>query len=190
MYSVLFGTVCGRSPSGLQQPVYWWPGISIYGVLIYRVVSPSGHVDIVADCTDASSPIFEDSSWLRKGMHVSTFGANRMGEAVVTKADIAVRHFEGPSAVYADPSMADRAEESWARRNPSAVKFGELPLLTDVLAGRVPKRESDDEITCFYNVGGSAIQFAAVCPRIYELAREQGLGTEIPTEMFLQDIRD
>ena len=163
------------------------------GIPVVAVESPYEAVegaDIVADCTDASSPIFEDSNWLKKGMHVATFGANRMGETVVTQSDVAVRHFEGPSAVYADPSMSARAEVFWARRNPAAIRFDDLPLLTDVMAGRAPARTSDDEITCFYNVGGSAIQFAAICPRIYELARERGLGTEVPSEMFLQDIRD
>ncbi len=163
------------------------------GIPVIAVESPYEAVegaDIVADCTDASSPIFEDSNWLKKGMHVATFGANRMGHAVVTQSDVAVRHFEGPTAVYADPSMSAQAEAFWARRNPAAVRFDDLPLLTDVMAGRSPARTSDDQITCFYNVGGSAIQFAAVCPRIYEIARERGLGTEVPSEMFLQDIRD
>jgi alanine dehydrogenase len=163
------------------------------GIPVLAVESPYEAVegaDIVADCTDASSPIFEDTSWLKSGMHVATFGANRMGQAVITEADVAVRHFSGPSAVYADPSVSTQADASWALRNPAAVRFDELPLLTDVLAGRTPSRVSDDQITCFYNVGGSAIQFAAVCPRIYELARERGRGTELPTEMFLQNIRD
>ena len=163
------------------------------GIPVVAVGSPYEAVqgaDIVADCTDAASPIFEDSSWLKKGMHVATFGANRMGQAVVTEADIAVRHFKGPSAVYADSVLSTDAEASWATRNPEAVHFDELPLLTDVMSGRTKGRSTEEQITCFYNVGGSAIQFAAVGPRIYELARQRGLGTEVPTEMFLQDIRD
>ena len=91
------------------------------GIPVVAVESPYEAVegaDIVADCTDASSPIFEDSNWLKKGMHVATFGANRMGETVVTQSDVAVRHFEGPSAVYADPLMSARAEVSWASAIP------------------------------------------------------------------------
>jgi len=34
------------------------------------------------------------------------------------------------------------------------------------------------------------LQFAAVAGKVYQLARERGLGREIPTEWFLQDIRD
>jgi alanine dehydrogenase len=33
-------------------------------------------------------------------------------------------------------------------------------------------------------------QFWALAGRVYELAKAQGLGREIPTEWFLQDIRD
>jgi ornithine cyclodeaminase/alanine dehydrogenase-like protein (mu-crystallin family) len=163
------------------------------GVRVVAVDSPYEAVegaDIVADCTDASSPIFEDSDWLKKGMHIATFGANRMGQAVVTEADVVVRHFAGPSAVYADPSASAAGDASWSSRNPEAIRFDELPLLTDVMSGRIQGRSTEDQITCFYNVGGSAIQFAAIGPRIYQLAREKGLGTEVPTEMFLQDIRD
>lgn len=163
------------------------------GIPVVAVESPYEAVegaDIVADCTDASSPIFEDSNWLKRGMHVATFGANRLGQSVVTEADVVVKHFSGPVGVYADPSMKAQATASWALRNPDAVGFDDLPLLVDVMAGQTPARGSDEQITCFYNVGGSALQFAAVCPRIYEIARERGLGVEVPTEMFLQDIRD
>ncbi len=39
-----------------------------------------------------------------------------------------------------------------------------------------------------HSAGIQGIQFASVGGRIYELAREQGLGQELPMEMFLQDI--
>ena len=38
------------------------------------------------------------------------------------------------------------------------------------------------------NVPGA--QFHAVASRVYELAKAQGLGREIPTEWFLQDERN
>jgi hypothetical protein len=33
-------------------------------------------------------------------------------------------------------------------------------------------------------------QFFAVAGKVYELTKERGLGRELPTEWFLQDIRD
>lgn len=38
------------------------------------------------------------------------------------------------------------------------------------------------------NIQGA--QFFAVAGRVYELGKEKGLGREIPTEWFSQDIRD
>jgi alanine dehydrogenase len=39
-------------------------------------------------------------------------------------------------------------------------------------------------------VGAIGAQFEGVAAAVYHKARQQGLGTEIPTEWFLQDIRD
>ena len=65
-----------------------------------------------------------------------------------------------------------------------------MPLLVDVIARNIPGRTDDHQVTCFYNVVGSGITFPAVGARLYQLAREPGVGQEIPTEWFLQDIRD
>ena len=66
----------------------------------------------------------------------------------------------------------------------------EYSTLAELVAGRSPTRTNDSQITFFDNVPGSGIQFAAVANLIYEKAKEKGLGREIPTEWFLQDIRD
>ena len=66
----------------------------------------------------------------------------------------------------------------------------EHSTLAELVAGRSPTRTTDSQITFFDNVPGSGIQFAAVANLIYEKAKEKGLGREIPTEWFLQDIRD
>ena len=48
------------------------------------------------------------------------------------------------------------------------------------------KRTSAEQITGLI-LRGDGVQFTAVGMRLYERARERGLGTEIPTELFLQD---
>jgi hypothetical protein len=68
-------------------------------------------------------------------------------------------------------------------------------------SGEPYRRERPDEITMLTtnsmgtlegDAGASSgiqgIQFAAVAGKIYEQARAQALGTELPQEMFLQDI--
>ena len=42
----------------------------------------------------------------------------------------------------------------------------------------------------FINAGTQGLQFAACAGRVYQMAREKGVGRELPTEWFTQDIRD
>jgi hypothetical protein len=41
-----------------------------------------------------------------------------------------------------------------------------------------------------FAVGTTGVQFEGVAAAVYNKAVTQGLGTTIPTEWFLQDIRD
>lgn len=59
--------------------------------------------------------------------------------------------------------------------------------LADVLLGKVKGRESGEEITGF-NSEGTGVQFAALANRVYLLAKERGLGRELPLSWFVQDI--
>ena len=45
-------------------------------------------------------------------------------------------------------------------------------------------------MTFYRNVGNQGLQFSAVGQVVYRKAKDQGLGQEIPTDWFLQDIRD
>ena len=59
-------------------------------------------------------------------------------------------------------------------------------MLGDVISGKHPGRTSDDQITGLV-LRGDGVQFTAVSHHLYNRCLEQGLGTEIPTELFLQD---
>ena len=60
--------------------------------------------------------------------------------------------------------------------------------LSQVIAGEVAGRIDDAEVTCFVNNIGTGAQFAAVGARLLQLAREKGVGHELPTEWFTQDV--
>jgi hypothetical protein len=45
-------------------------------------------------------------------------------------------------------------------------------------------------VTFFINAGTQGLQFAACAGKVVELAKQQKVGRELPTEWFLQDIRD
>jgi alanine dehydrogenase len=65
-----------------------------------------------------------------------------------------------------------------------------MPTLIDLISGKTRGRSSDTQTSFFLNVGAIGAQFEGVAAAVYNKARQQGLGTEIPTEWFLQDIRD
>ena len=58
-----------------------------------------------------------------------------------------------------------------------------------MIVGEIPGRESDTESIYFDN-NSAGLQFAAVGRVVYEAAKEQGLGMEIPMDWFQQDIRN
>ena len=61
--------------------------------------------------------------------------------------------------------------------------------LKDILEGKKGRRSPQD-ITYSERGNLQGAQFHAVAGRVYEMAKEKGIGREIPTEWFLQDIRD
>lgn len=65
-----------------------------------------------------------------------------------------------------------------------------MPSSTAAASSSVSGRTARDQITLYLNVGNQGLQFAAVGSVVYKKCREQELGRAIPTEWFLQDIRD
>jgi hypothetical protein len=47
-----------------------------------------------------------------------------------------------------------------------------------------------DQVTFYRNVGNQGLQFSSVGGWVYAQALKTGKGRAIPTEWFLQDIRD
>ena len=62
--------------------------------------------------------------------------------------------------------------------------------LADLVHGKAKGRTSHDQITYSERGNLQGAQFFAVAGKVYEAARRAGLGREIPTEWFLQDIRN
>ena len=57
-----------------------------------------------------------------------------------------------------------------------------------MITGKVAGRESADEITCFINDLGLGLQFAAVAGLVWRKAREAGIGNDVPTDWFTEDV--
>jgi ornithine cyclodeaminase/alanine dehydrogenase-like protein (mu-crystallin family) len=74
--------------------------------------------------------------------------------------------------------------------SPIAYRRGKYPTFMDLVSGQAQGRTSKTDITLYIAGGNQGLQFAAVGWLVYQKARELGLGRELPTEWFLQDIRD
>ena len=64
------------------------------------------------------------------------------------------------------------------------------PLYADIVAGNAEGRTSASQITQYRPVGNWGIQFSSCGALVYRLAKERGLGRDLPTEWFLQSIKN
>lgn len=169
-------------------------------------VEPADSGEIVADSADILVAATNSVSrvipprWLRPGMHITCVKITELGEETIRKADRLVIHTrkfapENYIAGYGDEKIEahdpiDFLKEGKANSPaiPKTPFWLQAPELKDVIARKVPGRESDDEITCFNNNIGLGIQFAALGKSVFEEAKSKGLGREIPTDWFLETV--
>jgi ornithine cyclodeaminase/alanine dehydrogenase-like protein (mu-crystallin family) len=159
--------------------------------------------DVLMGCTDAAGDVVV-GDWLEPGTHVTSIGG-RPDARARARFDAWLRLGTAPAPVT-DPSwrptdeyLAYRAvpdDPVWelhthgrGRRPPTAADGPRVVTYEEVLAG-TPVRTAPEEITFSERGNVQGAQFFAVAGLVYELARDQGLGQELPTGWFLQDIRD
>jgi alanine dehydrogenase len=160
-------------------------------------------VDILATCTDSMSPTFE-AEWLEPGMHVTMLGPREISREVLARCDVKIRQGSGGLKLpESERVLAERGHSPMAfvagtaqemRRLPAKTTQGgfggDYPDYCELVAGKVPGRTSDAQITFYHNLGNQGLQFSAVGGLVYRKAKAAGVGREFPTEWFLQDIRD
>ncbi len=158
--------------------------------------------DILAACTDSAVPVIR-GEWLEPGMHVISVGGRPDAEAR-QRFDCTLRLGTAPAPVgrpelgtadeylgyVARPQDAVWRETRGGKRAPAVTGTGGDIMLADIIRGKATGRLSDGQITYSERGNIQGVQFYAVAAAAYEAAREQGLGRELPTEWFLQDIRD
>lgn len=159
-------------------------------------------VDIAACCTSSTEPVFS-ADWLQPGMHVTNVTSAEIEADLPHRVDVALRAGEAtprldhlpPDATYARGGfLAYVAGQEEQRKHVPQLRLPDavlgMPTLVDLIRGTVTGRTNDAQSTFFLNVGAIGAQFAAVAAAAYKLARDEGMGREIPTEWFLQDVRD
>lgn len=172
--------------------------------------------DIIASCTNSMTPTLR-GEWISPGTHISIVARREIDDDVLMRVDrlgllvdrppLSIKGFFDKDFAIRNHVMSYAAgtEEERSR----------IPVVEPVLdlfhasyvncidweSGRTFVRENPREITMLsheshgtaYSDAGASegiqgIQFSSIGGRIYELALENGLGKEIPSDIFLQDL--
>lgn len=154
--------------------------------------------DILVAATNAITRVIHPDR-LRPGVHVTCVKDCELGDETIQKADRIVIHSRHGAPENYIAGLGDERIEihdpvsflkgGAARAAPPRTPFWlDAPELKDLIGGKVPGRQSPDEITCFINNIGLGLQFAAVGASVYAEARAKGIGREIPTDWFLESV--
>ena len=160
-------------------------------------------MEIVAACTDSTSIVMTDPSLVEPGMHLANLSAREFGWEVVQRCDRVVQVGTETLGAQADDAK-ERKYYGWATwmigtpeeiaripKHPiSNNHFLGCTSLTDLMNDPAKGRTSPEQVTFFHNLGFLGFQFAAIAAKAWMLARDKGLGINMPTEPFLQNIRD
>ncbi|HYA62140.1 MAG TPA: ornithine cyclodeaminase family protein [Candidatus Sulfotelmatobacter sp.] len=133
------------------------------------------NAEIICTATTSSQPVLNGLD-LAPGVHINAIGANHahkqeLDEAAVARANL----------IYVD-SLAQSKQEAGDLIIPFAKqpeRWAEVHELADLIAGKVPGRANDSQITLFKS-NGIASWDLAVAGKVYSLAKEKGLGRQLP----------
>ena len=146
--------------------------------------------DFIQAATAAWDPVF-DGHWLEKGekgIYVASIGGadasskrRELDDETIRRADLYVVHSK-------DVARLDQSPDIWEVAQKGIKRWEDIPEIQDLLVGKVAGRTRPDQITVFNNNTGAGTQFAAVGAAVVKRARAMGLGKEIPTEWFLENV--
>jgi ornithine cyclodeaminase/alanine dehydrogenase-like protein (mu-crystallin family) len=143
--------------------------------------------DFIQAATAAWDPVF-DGHWVEQGMYVASIGGadasnkrREIDDETIRRADVYIVHSK-------EVAKLDQSPDIWEAAQKGIKPWDAIHEIQDLLIGKVPGRTRPDEITVFNNNTGAGTQFAALGSAVLKRARDLGLGREIPTEWFLEDV--
>jgi alanine dehydrogenase len=142
--------------------------------------------DVICSATNSSRPVIEPA-WLKPGMHYNSIREFETDLAVLDKCDViaihtnfgGIQHYQPPGIMDDMPGVRREKPRDWSK----------YPEICELIAGKRPGRTSDKQITFFLNNVGTGVQFAAMGYCAFKAAKEMGMGREIPSEWFMQDVK-
>ncbi len=131
--------------------------------------------DIVVTATMSADPVFF-ADWIEPGMHINIMGTNsahrrEADDKTILAADVLVTDHRLQATIEAGEliELAASGRLDWA----------DVAELGDVVAGRIKGRTGRDQVTVFKSLG-LAYEDVAFCKLIYDRARAQNVGRELP----------
>src|SRR5262247_2361804 len=180
------------SPTKANRDAYAREISEKYGLEVKRVDNPRDvykGADIVAGCTDSAVPIVV-GKWIEEGTHVTCVGG-KPDEDTLKRIDVSLRLGNAP-APWGLPqlSLADEhitygalgtAGDSHKMKRAGTRAHGVIAedravLLADLLSEKRKGRTSPKQVTYSERGNLQGLQFFSVAGRVYELAKEKGLG--------------
>jgi len=168
--------VYGRDPE--RRKVFCTEMSARLGISVQPAASASEAVrgaDIINTATTSSKPVL-DGHDIAEGAHINAIGANHAHKRELDDAAIS-----RSSVIFVDSLEQSRQEAGDLiipfENHPE--KWNAVHELHELVAGKMPGRTSETQITLFKS-NGIASWDLAVAQKVYSLAKQKNLGRELP----------
>jgi len=149
-------------------------------------------VDIIVTATNSRQPFFP-ARYLSAGVHLSCLQRSEIELEAFKRCDPLFIHLNSAESNFTSALFRQRQKElnmevrdhPWTHHQ---FQWDAYPTLGQLVTGQVEGRTDDAQISAFINNVGAGAQFAAVGAKVYELAKAEGIGRKLNSDLFLEDM--
>ena len=129
---------------------------------------------IVVTATSAREPVLK-GEWIQPGTHINVVGSN-----FLSKAEVDVETIRRASVIAVDSIEQSKIEagDLMPAIERGVITWESVTELGRIVTGRDPGRRTDNDITLFKS-NGIALEDISTALRVYNLARERGIGENL-----------
>jgi ornithine cyclodeaminase/alanine dehydrogenase-like protein (mu-crystallin family) len=164
---------------------------ALLGIDVMPVSSPEkavGNADIVATCTNAGAPVFTED-YVSEGMFLVDTKSNEVDSKAESMFDKVIgttrkAYLASEDYVVGQKNLLEKHKQLHGKRG---FEMKDYAILSEIIQDPSKGRNKDEE-SIYCNNRSMGIQFAAICDLVHRRSVEEGLGIEIPSEWFQQDL--